>query len=149
MYVINIRQLYGRFWFFTALLCLLVAVPSLADDLFPKELVQFMPDPQEPVFTGAGPGHWDVRIRERGCIMREGDVYRMWYTEFGNDSSPILKLGYATGDDGIQWKRYDKNPIYVDHWTEDMMIVVHDGTYYMFAEGKDDRAQLLTSKDGI
>jgi hypothetical protein len=30
-----------------------------------------------------------------------------------------------------------------------MMVVKHDGTYYMFAEGKHDIAQLLTSKDGI
>jgi len=134
---------------FIASLCLLVAAPVVADDLFPKELVEFTPDPEQPVFTGAGPGHWDVRIRERGWIMREGDLYRMWYTGFESDSSPLLKLGYATSPDGIHWKRYDKNPIYGNVWTEDMMIVLHDGTYYMFAEGKDDQAQLLTSTDGI
>ena len=52
--------------------------PALADDLFPKELVGFVPDPKEPAFTGAGPGRRDVRIRERGWIMREGGLYRMW-----------------------------------------------------------------------
>jgi len=117
--------------------------------VFPKELVDFAPDPKEPVFTGAGPGHWDARIRERGWILREGDLYRMWYTGFEHDSSPLLKLGYATSPDGIRWTRYDKNPLYDKHWVEDMMVVRHEGTYYMFAEGKDDQAQLLTSADGI
>jgi hypothetical protein len=123
--------------------------PALADDPFPKELVDFAPDPKEPVFTGAGPGHWDVRIRERGWIMREGGLYRMWYTGFERDSSPVLKLGYATSSDGVKWTRHDKNPAYGDHWVEDMMVVRHEGTYYMFAEGKGDLAQLLTSEDGI
>ena len=38
-----------------------------------------------------------------------------------------------------------KNPIYEAHWVEDMMIVKDGGKYYMFAEGKDDNAQLLVS----
>ena len=118
-------------------------------DLFPPELVDFVAEPQQPVFRGAGPGHWDVRIRERGWIMREGDGYRMWYTGFDRDGSSLLKLGYATSPDGIHWTRYDQNPIYDQHWVEDMMVVKHQGSYYMFAEGKDDQAQMLTSPDGI
>lgn len=116
---------------------------------FPRELIDFVPDPKRPVFVGAGEGHWDVRIRERGWILREGDLYRMWYTGFERDSSPLLKLGYATSRDGINWTRYDKNPIYEEHWIEDMMVVRHKDTYYMFAEGKGDQAQLLMSPDGI
>lgn len=120
-----------------------------AAERFPPELVEFVPDPNKPVFTGAGPGHWDARIRERGWILREGDLYRMWYTGFERDSSPLLKLGYATSHDGIHWTRHDQNPIYDQHWVEDMMVVLHQGTYYMFAEGKGDQAQMLTSEDGI
>jgi predicted GH43/DUF377 family glycosyl hydrolase len=150
MHQLGIFRFYRRhFWLVAAAVCLLTAAPALADELFPKELVDFVPDPQETVFTGAGPGHWDIKIRERGWIMREGDQYRMWYTGFERDTSPLLKLGYATSPDGIRWTRYDKNPVYGDVWTEDMMIVRRDGTYYMFAEGKDDQAQLLTSSDGI
>lgn len=33
------------------------------DEKFPRELVDFVAEPKEPIFTGAGPGHWDVRIR--------------------------------------------------------------------------------------
>lgn len=116
---------------------------------FPPELVDFVPDPQHPVFTGAGPGHWDARIRERGWILREDATYRMWYTGLEHDGSPLLKLGYATSPDGIHWTRHDPNPIYDQHWVEDMMVVRHKNVYYMFAEGKGDQAQLLTSADGI
>ncbi len=120
-----------------------------AADLFPPELVDFVADPKQPVFTGAGPGHWDARIRERGWILRDVDLYRMWYTGFERDTSPLLKLGYATSPDGIHWTRHPANPIYEEHWVEDMMVVRHKGSYYMFAEGKADQAQLLTSQDGI
>lgn len=118
-----------------------------AVNLFPPELVDFIPDSNGVLFTGAGPGNWDARIRERGWILHEGDTYHLWYTGFENDSSP-MKLGLATSSDGIHWTRYDKNPIYSEHWIEDMMVVRYEGTYYMFAEGKDDRSQLLTSVDG-
>ncbi|MBM4001049.1 MAG: glycosylase [Planctomycetes bacterium] len=128
---------------------LLLAPAIRADDLFPDALVRFTDDPKQPVFTGAGPGHWDARIRERGWILREGNEYRMWYTGLEHDGSPLLKLGYARSPDGIHWTRYERNPIYSEHWVEDMMVVRHNGTYYMFAEGKDDQAQLLTSTDGI
>ncbi len=117
-------------------------------DLFPSELVDFVPDSNGVLFTGAGPGNWDAHIRERGWILHEGDTFHMWYTGFVDDSSP-MKLGYATSFDGIHWTRYANNPIYSEHWIEDMMVVRHDGTYYMFAEGKDDRSQLLTSVDAI
>lgn len=119
------------------------------NNVFPSQLVNFVVDPAQPVFTGAGPGHWDARIRERGWIMREGDMFRMWYTGFENDSSPLLKLGHATSPDGIHWTRDEKNPIFDAQWIEDMMVVHNAGTYYMFAEGQRDRAQLLTSVDGI
>lgn len=118
-------------------------------ELFPRELVEFVADPREPVFTGAGAGQWDDRIRERGWILREGDVYRMWYTGYERDGGSPMKLGYATSPDGLRWTRYEHNPIYGEHWVEDMMIVRRDGTYYMFAEGQGDQAQLLTSADGI
>lgn len=58
-------------------------------------------------------------------------------------------LGYATSKDGIDWVRHPNNPLYKEHWVEDMMVVKDDGKYYMFAEGKDDLAHLLVSDDGL
>jgi hypothetical protein len=123
-------------------------VAAWQGDLFPPELVSFAPEPVEPVFQGAGAGQWDQHIRERGWILREGDLYRMWYTGY-DDVHRVMKLGYATSPDGVHWTRHAKNPIYDAHWVEDMMVVRQGDTYYMFAEGEQDRAQLLTSPDGI
>lgn len=122
---------------------------DLATDNFPAELVQFAPSKCNPVFTAQGEGHWDVKIRERGWIMRENNQYRMWYTGYDGTREGQKMLGYATSTDGLKWTPSPENPIYREHWIEDMMIVKQDGVYYMFAEGAKDQAQLLTSNDGL
>jgi sucrose-6-phosphate hydrolase SacC (GH32 family) len=122
---------------------------AATDAKFPPELTRFVPYSKNPVFAAGGKGAWDERIRERGWIMRDGGIYKMWYTGYTGKPGEILKLGYATSPDGIAWTRFPGNPIYDEHWVEDMMVVKRDGQYCMFAEGKDDRAQLLVSDDGI
>jgi hypothetical protein len=122
---------------------------TLAGDEFPAELTCFRPYEKNPVFRGAGDDAWDAKIRERGWIIRDGDAWRMWYTGYDASANPQMMLGYATSADGLMWMRHPGNPIYRDHWVEDMMIVRHGEAYYMFAEGKDDQAQLLTSRDGL
>lgn len=116
---------------------------------FPPELVAFTPYAHNPVFEAEGPGHWDEMIRERGWIMQEDGVYHLWYTGYSGGSAGVKKLGYATSTDGLKWTRYPDNPIYSEQWVEDVMVVKHDGVYYMFAEGVNDRAHLLTSSDRI
>lgn len=135
---------------FAAVLWLGWTVSAFADDgKFPDELVDFVPYKNNPVFTAQGKGHWDVRIRERGWILREDGLYKMWFTGYDGTGKGRKKLGYATSRDGIHWKRHPDNPLYDKHWTEDMMVVPHEGTYSMFAEGLDDQAHLLTSQDGV
>lgn len=111
---------------------------------------RFTDHADNPVFE-ADPGQWDSLIRERGWIMRDADgTYRLWYTGYNPDQQPLtMKLGYATSTDGLHWQRSPKNPIFDDVWVEDMMVVQHDGRYYMFSEGAMDQAQLLTSPDGL
>src|SRR5262249_11365221 len=79
---------------------------------FSPEMVDFVPYEKNPVFTAAGPGHWDVKIRERGWILRDGDQYLMWYTGYNGARTGIKMLGLATSRDGLAWTRYPKNPIY-------------------------------------
>ena len=114
---------------------------------FPPELVRFVAYDKNPVFT-AEPAKWDSKIRERGWILREDGIWKMWYTGYAKDEE-THKLGYATSLDGIHWTRHPRNPLYKDHWVEDMMIVKHDGKYIMFAEGLNDRAHMLVSKNGL
>ena len=73
----------------------------------------------------------------------------MWYTGYDGTRGGLKMLGYATSPDGIHWTPDANNPIYRGHWVEDMMVVKHGSTYYMFAEGLDDHAQLLSSSDKI
>lgn len=131
------------------LICLLAFGNAIRADDPAKEISSFEPVSTEPIFVAA-PGQWDTKIRERGWIMKEGDLWRMWYTGYVPDQKPLMmKLGYATSPDGITWTRYSGNPLIGDFWVEDMMIVKHADRYLMFAEGMNDQAQLLESPDGI
>ena len=132
------------------LLALAVSVPAReAEEAFPRELTHFRPDKGNPVFTAAGEGHWDARIRERGWILHDGETFHLWYTGYDGTREGRKMLGYAASRDGLHWERHGENPIHDKHWVEDMMVVRQGDTFYMFAEGERDRAQLLTSRDGL
>ena len=119
-----------------------------ADDLQLPSTV-FEPADGSPAFTGAE-GQWDTKIRERGWILNDESGWKLWYTGYDPATQPpMMSLGLATSSDGVTWKRSSQTPVYNDGWVEDIMVVKHDGTYYMFAEGAADQAQLLTSKDGV
>jgi hypothetical protein len=117
-------------------------------DKFPPELVRFSPYRGNPVFKAAK-GQWDARIRERGWILREDGLYKLWYTGYDGTKDGLRMLGYATSKDGIAWTRHARNPLLWDLWVEDMMVVRHEGKYYMFAEGLNDRAHWLISDNGL
>ncbi len=109
----------------------------------------FVPEREDALFAGQH-NAWDKLIRERGWIMHEQGVWKLWYTGYDPDQTPSLRLlGYATSVDGLHWKRHPQNPLISDLWVEDMMIVRDGDTLYMFAEGAEDQAQLLSSPDGI
>ena len=134
---------------FLVALWLITTSRTAADELFPAELTQFEPVAMNPIFTAQGEGHWDVKIRERGWILRDGDQWKMWYTGYDGTRSGQKMVGFATSTDGIKWTPFPSNPIYREHWIEDMCIISHQGTLHMFAEGEQDRAQLMTSRDGL
>ena len=117
---------------------------------FPPELVRWTPYPANPIFKAEGPGQWDVKIRERGWILRDGDNWRLWFTGYDGSRDSTKMLGYATSRDGVHWERSPQSPIYREHWVEDVCIVKHNDVYYMFAENEsDNHSAMLTSADGI
>jgi predicted GH43/DUF377 family glycosyl hydrolase len=119
-------------------------------DPAPWALVAWTPIPDNPVFSGSGRDTWDRKIRERGYVLLgDDDIYHLWYTGYATDQPPTMSLGHATSHDGIHWTRDAANPIFHQSWVEDVCVVKHDGSYSMFAEGKNDIAHLLTSPDGI
>ncbi|MEA3224874.1 MAG: SMP-30/gluconolactonase/LRE family protein, partial [Planctomycetota bacterium] len=127
----------------------LVAVKNLPAEEFPNELVDFAAYEAGPLFAGTGKDTWDRDIRERGYILREGNSYHLWYTGYNQQGSDTKYLGYATSPDGLKWTRHSGNPVFDKSWVEDMCVVKHGDTYYMFAEGRNDIAHMLTSTDKI
>ena len=121
--------------------------PQQVGDGWP--LVAWTPIPDNPVFAGTARDTWDRKIRERGYILPGDDgTLHLWYTGYAGDRPATMSLGHATSPDGVHWTRDPENPIFSGSWVEDMCVVRHDGTYFMFAEGKNDIAHLLTSADG-
>jgi hypothetical protein len=119
-------------------------------DEAPWSFVSWKPIAANPVFTGTGTQTWDRKIRERGYILVGDDgTYHLWYTGYDQDRPSTMSLGHATSRDGIHWKRDPHNPIFSGLWVEDMCVVKRDGTFQMFAEGKNDIAHRLTSTDGL
>lgn len=116
---------------------------------FPPEIVAWTLDPTAPVFQGEGGTAWDRKIRERGWIRVEDGIYHLWFTGYNDDKSPLRLLGHATSRDGVRWIRDPKEPIFTEGWVEDVCVVKDADTYFMFAEGKNDVAHMLTSTDGI
>ncbi|WP_240625893.1 glycoside hydrolase family protein [Spirosoma pollinicola] len=116
---------------------------------FPAEVTAFQSYSANPVFTGTGSDTWDQNIRERGYILRENGIYHLWYTGYREGKNQTRSLGYATSKDGLKWTRNKGNPIHASTWVEDMSVVKSGNTYYMFAEGANDVAHLLTSTDRI
>ena len=117
--------------------------------MFPPEITDFVPYKNNPVFTGSGTGTWDQKIRERGYILKEDGIYHLWYTGYRDNEDNEKHLGYATSPDGLIWTKYKDNPIFGSGWVEDMSVINHGGTYYMFAEGRGDTAHMLISTDRI
>jgi hypothetical protein len=145
----------GRILFLAALLALPLAAIETATPLatpepgFPPELVSFGPPTAHPVLAGTGADTWDRKMRERGWVMREGGQWHLWFTGYNDARSDSRFLGYATSADGLTWTRWPGNPLTTDGWVEDMCVVRAGGSYYMFAEGRDDIAHLLTSTDRV
>ena len=114
------------------------------------KFVSWVPITGNPVFTGTGRDTWDRKIRERGYILADHEgIYHLWYTGYAADKPSTMSLGHATSHDGIHWTRDPANPIFSSSWVEDVCVIKQDATYYLFAEGKNDIAHLLTSSDGI
>ncbi len=139
----------GRSGYDTAQVLDFLEQPGYPEENFPPELVRWKPYDKGPLFTGTGAATWDKLIRERGFILKEDGIYKMWYSGYNPDSTEEIHLGYATSPDGIHWSRYPGNPIYKKGWVEDMFVLHQGDTYYMFAEGLHDVAHMLISHDGI
>jgi hypothetical protein len=93
----------------------------------------------DPVLRLGNPGSWDAWELGVPTVLKEGGVYRMWYSANPADYTSG-GIGYAYSYDGINWTKYDGNPImsqgaFGDFDQDDLYdpIVINDGTGYLMA----------------
>ncbi len=74
----------------------------------------------------------------RPCVIKDGDVYRMWYASRGNS----YRIGYAESADGLAWRRKDEESgidVSPSGWDSEMLaypyVFKHEGDYYMLYNG--------------
>ncbi len=41
------------------------------------------------------------------CVIKDGSIYRMWYTGCDGPTAPNIRIYYATSPDGLVWTKYD------------------------------------------
>lgn len=142
--------MYKRLLQYTVLSLMIAGITACqtGSPLFPPELTGFTPHDENPVFTAGADTAWDRQIRERGWIIREENLWRMYYTGYDGSQTGLRKLGYATSTDGINWQRTSSEPMYDSAWVEDVCVFSYKDSYYLFAEGKP-RAHWMSSPDGF
>jgi hypothetical protein len=76
----------------------------------------------------------------RPCVVKDGDVYRMWYSHRG----PAYRIGYAESFDGLSWIRRDEEAgitVSRSGWDSEMLeyacVFDHSGFRHMLYNGND------------
>ena len=62
-----------------------------------------------PVLEPGDPGEWDSNYRGQIALIKDGGLYKMWYS--GGASTGPWQTGYATSTDGLEWDIYSGNPV--------------------------------------
>ena len=71
-----------------------------------------------PVMNVGSASEWDSGFLEGPSVIKEDGQYKMWYCGYdievnGQPSDGKANIGYATSTDGINWTKYENNPILV------------------------------------
>ncbi|OAJ96178.1 glycoside hydrolase family protein [Vibrio bivalvicida] len=76
----------------------------------------------------------------RPSVLKEGDIYRMWYSFRGES----YRIGYAESTDGVHWSRKDSEvgiDVSAEGWDSEMIeypyVFKHKDTLYMLYNGND------------
>ena len=111
-----------------------------------------------PVLFPDSSGDWDSYHVSPGPVIKEDGIYKMYYSGWKNMDGEWY-VGLATSLDGINWTKYQNNPILSgsdwDLHIGAQSIIKKDNTYYMFYTGSPElygryiyNVGVATSKDG-
>ena len=91
-------------------------------------------------------GH-DKEANARACVIKDGQMYRMWYcyrsiSSYRTEKDSSYRLGYAESTDGVNWMRRDED-VGIDRsedgWDSQMLaypyVYQHKGRKYMLYNG--------------
>ena len=109
-----------------------------------------------PIMGRGGSGSWDGIWMAAPRVLINGSSYEMIYSAFGGG---VVRIGYATSQDGLAWTKYDGNPVLSQGssgtWDDKFMfsgsVILADSTYEMWYAGFDGgtwRIGYATSKLG-
>lgn len=78
--------------------------------------INFTKNPTNPVLPRTTVfGEWDAIAASDPYVLMINDTLRMWYTGVGwlstSDTSVHQRIGYAWSIDGINWNKYNDNPV--------------------------------------
>jgi len=62
-----------------------------------------------------GPEAWDSITVDKPAVLKDGGVYRMWYTGdavFNDSTEHEWAIGYATSPDGVVWEKSAESPVF-------------------------------------
>lgn len=109
----------------------------------------------QPVLSPGSSGTWDSWAVHPGAIIKEDNIYKMYYTGFANQYGPWY-IGIATSTDGINWSK-KPTPILSggSGWEFQIAacyILKHNNLYYLYYIGKNHpqyKIGLAISSDGV
>lgn len=67
--------------------------------------------PDTPVLTRGDNESWEGVSVLDPSVHFDGATYHMWYTGYSNTLGTDMQIGYASSMDGINWTKYENNPI--------------------------------------
>ncbi|NOX86272.1 MAG: T9SS type A sorting domain-containing protein [Chlorobi bacterium] len=96
----------------------------------------------DPVLTLGSPGSWDAGFAWECTVWQTTNGWEMYYSGTP-DNFATEQIGYATSTDGINWVKYENNPIlspdesWANLWLLASSVVIFDSTYYLYYTGFD------------
>ena len=113
-----------------------------------------------PVFSPGNTGAWDGSSVSEPSVIKDGDTLKMWYVGWESGWSQPARIGYAWSLDGVDWHRYNKNPVlspslgWEGYRINKMCVIKDEETYKIWYSANDKVAfstaiGYATSLDGI
>ena len=97
----------------------------------------------DPVLPLGSAGSWDSGFAWEGYVQETESGWEMYYSGVPSDFS-TEQIGYATSPDGIEWAKYDGNPLlsptetWAGLWVLAGSVILIDSVYYLYYTGFDD-----------